>query len=539
MRITAVFCLIFILSSCLGKEKSKNQPEQAAEETTSYPVVDVNSVFVSSVHQGYSGSSLIDKEWTYWVSEGDGKGDYFTLSLSDSPGTVAGFAFKNGNGDSDLFIQYNRVKTFDVWVDGWPRETIEVRDSFGFEQYTFENPITGSNIMFDITDIYPGETNNNTCISEIVLFKRAVDDDELYQNIYFWLDNDKTITSVSDPEKLRLMDYMPFDISSHNGDSAIQIVSKIARLDAESTLKLNDNLPRLDGAIVSYPLYSSFVNAVYPGKGIDIDYDYIKKSSLENPNSFSIYDIYYTAHLNWEYFPSFNALKDWFWWYSRIKNDDANKFKSIVQCNNTSGAYQRLINGEADIIFCYEPSQEQIRAAAARGKRFNLTPIAKDAFVFIVNRRNILDDISVQQIKDIYSGRLTNWEDITDVNEPVLAYQRAENSAGQTILQSIMKGDRLMRSTGADYNNYNYAIGYTFLFYLNNMAKNSGTKVLSVNGISPDSGNLQSGKYPFTQTIYAVTTAYESENTRRFIEWILSEQGQTLVSKAGYTPVKN
>jgi phosphate transport system substrate-binding protein len=90
----------------------------------------------------------------------------------------------------------------------------------------------------------------------------------------------------------------------------------------------------------------------------------------------------------------------------------------------------------------------------------------------------------------------------------------------------------------SDYYNYNSAIGYTFLFYLTTMIGGSGVKTLSLDGIAPTRGAVQNGTYPFTQTVYAVTTGSESENTKRFIAWILSAQGQSLVEKTGYTPLR-
>jgi phosphate transport system substrate-binding protein len=96
----------------------------------------------------------------------------------------------------------------------------------------------------------------------------------------------------------------------------------------------------------------------------------------------------------------------------------------------------------------------------------------------------------------------------------------------------------MIRAISSDYYNYNIAIGYTFLFYLTKMIGNSGTKVLALDGIAPTSQTIQNKTYPFVQTVYAITTGNESENTRKFIEWILSAQGQELVDKTGYTPVK-
>jgi len=94
------------------------------------------------------------------------------------------------------------------------------------------------------------------------------------------------------------------------------------------------------------------------------------------------------------------------------------------------------------------------------------------------------------------------------------------------------------RMVASDFYNYNSAIGYTFLFYLNQMAGNAGVKVLSIDGIEPNKRTIQNNSYPYTQTVYAVTTGNESENTKKFIEWILSPQGQELAEKTGYIPVK-
>jgi phosphate transport system substrate-binding protein len=67
------------------------------------------------------------------------------------------------------------------------------------------------------------------------------------------------------------------------------------------------------------------------------------------------------------------------------------------------------------------------------------------------------------------------------------------------------------------------------------MADNSGIKVLSLDGVSPTAENIRNRRYPFVRDFYAITIAgRETENTRRLIEWILSEQGQSLVEKTGY-----
>ena len=513
-----------------------------------YNIKKVSASSALSDAQGhYPAANLVDQSWRSWAegAKGGGIGESFTLTLSDSyeQVTVKGFAVKNGYGNLDYYGKNNRVKSFKIYIDGQYSETIAVKDSISFEQYALKEPVECETIRFEIDDVYPGTEYDDTCIAEIALLRGMVSDSAFYENILFWLqrpgvesdiqyeNNIEGIASISDIDRLLIKDYLPFDSLVEHGYAK---KSKIALLESQSLLKLTDNLPRLDGATAMYPLYSSFVRAVYP----EID---LVKDTGDNGSYISSWSLF-----NWPYYPD---------WPDYLEEEDVEKFKSIVRCNKTSEAYRRLIDGETDIIFCYEPSQADRNAVAEKGKSFKLTPIAKDAFVFIVNEKNIINNVTQQQVRDIYSGRVTNWKVINGVDEPVIAYQRRENSGSQTILQSIMRGEKLMRplldgeyvSYGmgssirkitSDFYNYNSAIGYTFLFYLTQMAGSAGVKTLSVDGVAPTRQNIQNNNYPFVQTVYAVTTGNESENTKKFIEWILSSQGQELVAKTGYTPVK-
>ena len=513
-----------------------------------YPLVDNNHIKnvsasseLSNSQGSYPAANLIDQSWRTWAegSRGNGTGESFTITLSDyyEIVTVAGFALKNGYGHLDYYGQNNRVKSFKIYIDGIYTETIAIRDSINFEQYALKEPVTCETIRFEIDDVYPGTRFNDTCVAEIALLRQQVDESFFYENILFWLgrnddyegdsqykNNIQGMISISDVDRILLWDYLPFDNLVDLG--WVYGKSKVALLERPSSLRLTSDLPRIDGATAMYPLYSSFVRAVYPEIGI-----YEEEGS---------YDL--KALSEWPYLP--NNL--------RFGHDE--NFKSIVQCNTTSEAYRRLIDGETDIVFCYEPSQAERNAAAERGVSFNLTPIAKDAFVFIVNKNNVLNNITQSQIRDIYSGRVTNWRAISGADEPVIAYQRPENSGSQTILQSIMREERLMRPildgdyipgmggmirrVTSNFYNYNSAIGYTFLFYLTKMAGSEEVKVLAVDGVAPTRQSIQNNAYPFVQTVYAVTTGNESVNTRRFIEWILSAQGQELAVKTGYTPVR-
>ncbi|GHT79745.1 hypothetical protein FACS1894130_09420 [Spirochaetia bacterium] len=454
----------------------------------------------------YDDRHLTDESDLSWAegAAGNGVGEYFELEFDSSPKTVAGFVLRNGYGNLDYYARNNRVKSFRVFFDGRNPETIAVKDSWEFEQYRFSKAVTCTKVRFVIQDVYPGSQYNDTCVAEVALLSEVISDQKA-KSMFIDYRYEGTLDRPAHlGESLDIFEYWPF----RNG-------SKAAVLQGTSSLKLTANLPRIDGATALYPVYAAFVQAVYP----------------ENPLLVDDADYYWR-----QYHPlSFDR--------------EIGQTGSIVVCGRTAKAYENLIAGNTDIIFCYEPSRAEIAQAAEKGLRFKRTPIGRDAFVFFVNRTNPINGLTLRQIRDIYSGKTRNWKSITGKDEPVIAYQRPEGSGSQTVLQSIMGSEPIINPMReliaqemghavdhvAEYYNYQSAMGYTFLYYVTRMHNNAGIKVLPINGITPSKETIQSRSYPFVKDIYAVTIeGRETENTRRFIQWILGEQGQYLVEKTGY-----
>ncbi|MDR0895330.1 MAG: substrate-binding domain-containing protein [Prevotellaceae bacterium] len=271
-----------------------------------------------------------------------------------------------------------------------------------------------------------------------------------------------------------------------------------AKLDSTSTLRIDTNLPLLDGATALYPVYSAFARAVYPEK-------------------------------------------------------DYPRYAGEVRCNNTIWAYKRLINREADIIFVAPPSEAQLKMAEEAGVLFNYTPIGKEAFVFFVNAHNPVDDLTVAQLQDIYTGKIANWQALGGRGEIIRAFQRNENSGSQTAFVRFMQGKTIMKppkedliggmggivSQTADYANYGNSIGFSFRFYVNEMTQNNQVKILKVNGVYPDMETISNGDYPLASQFFAVTLADNKKpEVTALLKWMVSEQGQSLVEKTGYCPIR-
>lgn len=93
-------------------------------------------------------------------------------------------------------------------------------------------------------------------------------------------------------------------------------------------------------------------------------------------------------------------------------------------------------------------------------------------------------------------------------------------------------------SLTASYRNFNNALGFSFLFYASQMNASDEIKLLAIDQVPPSKETIRSGEYPLAVEFYAVTAGSTNPNIEPFLDWILSAEGQELVEKTGYTPVK-
>lgn len=272
--------------------------------------------------------------------------------------------------------------------------------------------------------------------------------------------------------------------------------SKVVSLENNASLQLTDNLPTMDGATALYPLYSAIVQATYPEK---------------------------------EYYP----------------------YEGEVMVNTTPYAYDNLFNGTVDMIFVAQPSKAQLERAESLGLQLQFTPIGKESFVFFVNKKNAIDGLTLQQIKNIYAGKITNWKEVGGKDKAIRAFQRPEDSGSQSALQALMGDTPIMEAPRenvaggmgeiinevAQYRNFDNAIGYTFRYYSTEMVGNDEIKLLEIDGIPPTKETIRSGEYPITSELYIVTAGTDNPNVQKVIDWVLSPEGQQLVEKVGYVPI--
>lgn len=303
------------------------------------------------------------------------------------------------------------------------------------------------------------------------------------------------------------IDLQPYDVENED--------NILAKLDEPASFSITDprEMPVMDGAEAAYPVYCAFANACY------VNISEIQKKANES------------------------------------KTDTV----MPIQFQNTIYAYEKLLSGEIDIFFGARPSEEQVKMAEEAGVELKLTPIGKEAFVFFVNENNPVDGLSSGQLRDIYSGQINNWQGVGGKNQKILAFQRPQNSGSQTMMEYFM-GDTPLREplraeyeSGmgdvvreiADYENSASSLGYSFRYYTTIMMADSGEevsgiKLLAVDGVYPDAETIQSGEYPYTTQLYAITAAnrVEAKSTiEPFLEWMTGPQGQQIVADTGYVAI--
>jgi phosphate transport system substrate-binding protein len=229
--------------------------------------------------------------------------------------------------------------------------------------------------------------------------------------------------------------------------------------------------------------------------------------------------------------------------------------KQFIKHNTTHNAYVNLIEGKADIIFVTEPSIEELELAKKAGIELEVVPVVKEAFVFLVNKENPVDTISVKQLQDIYQGKIKSWRELGGPDKEIISYQRPDNSGSQTnMLNMVMKGINIMDAPKAlkpadmsglieviaAYDNSDKAIGYSVYYFANSMYNKETIKFVKVDGIEPNNETIKSGEYPFTSAYYAVLkkTEIEDSSARRLLAWVLSDEGQKLAEQSGYVPLR-
>jgi phosphate transport system substrate-binding protein len=209
-----------------------------------------------------------------------------------------------------------------------------------------------------------------------------------------------------------------------------------------------------------------------------------------------------------------------------------------------------LINGSTDI--CEASRQMKNSEMDKLKERFNTTgveiPVARDGLSLYLNEENKISELTLDQLKGIYTGQITNWRDVGGGDAKIVLYGR-ENSSGTYVYfkDNVLKSadfaaqTQTLPGTGAIVNAISkdkYGIGYGGAAYAKGVKYCKVKKDAQTPGYEPTLENVKSGKYPISRYLYWYVRNKPTGEIKKLVDFVLSEQGQQIVTKVGYFPVK-
>lgn len=227
------------------------------------------------------------------------------------------------------------------------------------------------------------------------------------------------------------------------------------------------------------------------------------------------------------------------------KNPDA---KIQVTGGGSGTGISALINGTTEIATSSRPMKEaELEKLRARYNTAGTEiATAKDGVTFYVNESMPVNALTLDQLKKIYLGELTNWKDVGGPDKAIVVFSR-ENSSGTYVFvkDNLLGGEDFASSaqtlpgTAAVVNavaKEKFGIGYGGAAYA------KGVKELKIkvgkDEVLPSAENVKSGKYPMSRDLYFYLKGKPSADAKAFTDFCLSPEGQAIVTKVGYFPVK-
>lgn len=214
-----------------------------------------------------------------------------------------------------------------------------------------------------------------------------------------------------------------------------------------------------------------------------------------------------------------------------------------VRGGGSGNGIAALIEGTCDIADASRPMKvKEILLCQKKGISPVPHIVAMDGIAIIVHSSNPIQGLSTEEIKDIYTGKITNWKELGGKDLKIVVVSRDSSSGTfETFGTIVLKGKKVIPESLAQASNQTVAtvisttkgaIGYVGLGYISNTVK-----ALQVNGVIPEQETVVSGKYPISRPLYMYTDGAPQGVAKDFLEFICSEEGQKIVEEQGFVPL--
>lgn len=216
----------------------------------------------------------------------------------------------------------------------------------------------------------------------------------------------------------------------------------------------------------------------------------------------------------------------------------------LTQFSGTDQSFQRLMEGECDLLLVSDPQPSVLDEMKQSGFEVQMEQLAQDGLVFVVPADNPVDSLTVEQLRGIYTGEITNWKDVGGQDAEILPFQHGDDTGSQALMDQLVLDGQKMTDAPKGYamttyleegvQSYTYspnAIGYTFYRHTQDLSQAQGVKLLQVDGVSPSAQTIGDQSYPLTTTYYVAMSAQQPQDslTSVLYHWMLAPSGQQLL----------
>jgi phosphate transport system substrate-binding protein len=215
-----------------------------------------------------------------------------------------------------------------------------------------------------------------------------------------------------------------------------------------------------------------------------------------------------------------------------------------------------LINGTVDMANASRQIKEQERTnAQGNGVEPVEFVIARDAIAIVINHENPIDELTIQQLSDIYSGKYSNWSELGGDDRPIVRLSRETNSGThvyflEQVLRQGDKEDKTLFSTNtlllpssegitAEIRQNPNAIGYDGLGYVTDEIKVVAVAIDAAGPFFfPSAETVNNQLYPIARDLYMYTSGEPQGEVLTYLEWIMSSDAQNIVTELGFVPIE-
>lgn len=224
----------------------------------------------------------------------------------------------------------------------------------------------------------------------------------------------------------------------------------------------------------------------------------------------------------------------------------------IIQVNGggSGTGFAALINGSTDVCEASRPIKDS--EVDKLKERFNTPgveiPVARDGLAVYLNTENPVQELSMEQLKKIYRGQITNWKDVGGPDTRVILYGRENSSGTYTYFKDeVLKGadfaahTQTLAGTAAVANAVakdKHGIGYGGAAYAKNVKFAKVSDKPGSTAFEPTLENVRSGAYPLSRYLFWYVRSKPDGDLKKLVDFVLSDQGQEIVTQVGYFPVR-